>query len=98
MSRGSRMWQSASTIRFGSIAPDSRLTATSGEASPARVAGSRRGRRVPTLLDGLRVLDLAGEPAAITGRVLADLGAEVVLVEPPGGHPLRLEPHRWSAW
>ncbi|HEY8216109.1 MAG TPA: CoA transferase [Acidimicrobiia bacterium] len=50
------------------------------------------------LLDGLRVVDLAGEPAAIAGRVLADLGAEVVLVEPPGGHPLRLQPHRWAAW
>ena len=50
------------------------------------------------LLDGLRGLDLAGEPAAITGRVLADLGADVVLVEPPGGHPLRQQPHRWSAW
>ena len=50
------------------------------------------------LLDGLRVVDLAGEPAAIAGRVLADLGAEVVLVEPPGGHPLRREPHRFAAW
>ena len=43
-------------------------------------------------------MDLAGEPAAIAGRVLADLGAEVVLVEPPTGHPLRLQPHRWAAW
>jgi len=53
---------------------------------------------VEPLLDGLRVVDLAGEPAAITGRVLADLGADVVLVEPPGGHPLRAQPHRWTAW
>ena len=51
-----------------------------------------------SLLDGLRVVDLAGEPAAIAGRVLADLGAEVVVVEPPGGHPLRQQPHRWAAW
>ncbi len=50
------------------------------------------------LLDGLRVLDLAGEPAAMAGRVLADLGADVVLVEPPDGHPLRAAPHRWAAW
>jgi crotonobetainyl-CoA:carnitine CoA-transferase CaiB-like acyl-CoA transferase len=41
------------------------------------------------LLQGIRVLDLAGEPAAMTGRILADLGAEVVKVEPPGGDPLR---------
>jgi crotonobetainyl-CoA:carnitine CoA-transferase CaiB-like acyl-CoA transferase len=53
---------------------------------------------VQPLLDGLRVVDLAGEPAAMAGRVLADLGADVVLVEPPGGHPLRAQPHRWTAW
>ncbi|MCE2389919.1 MAG: CoA transferase [Proteobacteria bacterium] len=41
------------------------------------------------LLQGVRVVDLAGEPAALTGRLLADLGAEVVKVEPPGGDPLR---------
>jgi crotonobetainyl-CoA:carnitine CoA-transferase CaiB-like acyl-CoA transferase len=53
---------------------------------------------VQALLAGIRVVDLAGEPAAIAGRVLADLGAEVVLVEPPGGHPLRADTHRWAAW
>jgi len=41
------------------------------------------------LLDGLRVVDLAGEPAAMAGRILSDLGADVVKVEPPGGDPLR---------
>ena len=50
------------------------------------------------LLDGVRVLDLAGEPGAIAGRVLGDLGAEVVIAEGPDGHPLRLLPHRWRAW
>ena len=35
------------------------------------------------LLAGTRVVDLAGEPAAMAGRLLADLGAEVVLPEPP---------------
>ncbi len=44
------------------------------------------------LLDGIRVVDLAGEPAAATGRILADLGATVVKVEPPGGDPLRSIP------
>src|SRR5688500_16231612 len=44
------------------------------------------GRR---LLDGVRVLDFAGEPAAMAGRILADLGADVVKVEPPDGDPLR---------
>jgi crotonobetainyl-CoA:carnitine CoA-transferase CaiB-like acyl-CoA transferase len=41
------------------------------------------------LLQGIRVVDLAAEPGQITGRLLADLGAEVVKVEPPGGDPLR---------
>jgi crotonobetainyl-CoA:carnitine CoA-transferase CaiB-like acyl-CoA transferase len=50
------------------------------------------------LLEGIRVVDLAGEPGAIAGRVLGDLGADVVLVEPPGGHPLRAQPNRWLAW
>jgi crotonobetainyl-CoA:carnitine CoA-transferase CaiB-like acyl-CoA transferase len=44
------------------------------------------------------VVDLAGEPAAMAGRLLADLGAEVVLPETPAGHPLRALPHRWAAW
>jgi len=43
-------------------------------------------------LAGLRVVDVAGEPAAMTGRILADLGADVVKVEPPGGDPLRAVP------
>jgi crotonobetainyl-CoA:carnitine CoA-transferase CaiB-like acyl-CoA transferase len=45
-----------------------------------------------TLLDGVRVVDLAGEPAAMTGRILADLGAEVTRVEPPEGDRLRRTP------
>jgi crotonobetainyl-CoA:carnitine CoA-transferase CaiB-like acyl-CoA transferase len=50
------------------------------------------------LLAGTRVVDLAGEPAAMAGRILADLGADVILVEPPDGHPLRALPHRFLAW
>jgi len=56
------------------------------------------GRTSGAQLDGVRVVDLAGEPGAIAGRVLADLGADVALVEPPAGHPLRDLPHRWQAW
>jgi len=51
------------------------------------------------LLRDTLVVDLAGEPAALAGRVLADLGASVTRVEPPGGDPLRTEvPHRARAW
>ncbi len=44
------------------------------------------------LLDGVRVIDVSGEAAAYTGRMFADLGADVVLVEPPAGSPARQVP------
>jgi crotonobetainyl-CoA:carnitine CoA-transferase CaiB-like acyl-CoA transferase len=50
------------------------------------------------LLDGVLVVDLAGDPAAMAGRMLADLGAEVVVPEGPAGHPLRTRADRWDAW
>ena len=37
------------------------------------------------LLDGIRILDLTNRRGEIAGRLLADLGAEVWKVEPPGG-------------
>jgi crotonobetainyl-CoA:carnitine CoA-transferase CaiB-like acyl-CoA transferase len=37
-----------------------------------------------SLLDGLRVLDLAGEPAQMAARILGDLGAEITRVASPG--------------
>jgi len=40
-------------------------------------------------LDGVRVIEFADETAAYCGRLLADLGAEVIKVEPPGGGRLR---------
>ena len=43
----------------------------------------------PRPLDGTRVLDLADGSGAFAGRLLADLGADVVCVEPPGGGRLR---------
>ena len=45
-----------------------------------------------TLLGGVRVLDLATSRAEMTGRVLADMGAEVIKVEPPWGTPSRKLP------
>ncbi|MEO5841363.1 MAG: CoA transferase [Acidimicrobiales bacterium] len=43
-------------------------------------------------LDGLRVIDMTGEWGALCGRLLGDFGADVVLVEPPGGSPARALP------
>jgi benzylsuccinate CoA-transferase BbsE subunit len=40
-------------------------------------------------LAGIRVLDLTANHAAYAGRLLADLGADVVRVEPRGGSPVR---------
>ncbi len=43
-------------------------------------------------LGGIRVIDMAGPRGEMAGRVLADLGAEVICVEPPAGSPSRLRP------
>jgi crotonobetainyl-CoA:carnitine CoA-transferase CaiB-like acyl-CoA transferase len=40
----------------------------------------------------LRVVDLTDLRGALTGRLLADLGADVLKVEPPGGDPDRRRP------
>jgi len=57
-------------------------------------------------LDGIRVLDLSTRLAEATGKTLADLGAEVIKVEPPGGCDARTTPPFaqdgrslfWEAW
>ncbi len=57
-------------------------------------------------LDGIRVLDLSTRMAEATGKTLADLGAEVVKVEPPVGCDARATPPFaadgrslfWEAW
>lgn len=47
-------------------------------------------------LAGLRVLDLCDQQGALAGKLLAGLGADVVLVEPPDGSPLRTIPPFWD--
>ena len=42
-------------------------------------------------LSGLRVLDLTARMGGYCGLLLANLGAEVFLIEPPGGDPMRRE-------
>ena len=41
------------------------------------------------LLAGCRVLDLADEKGILCGKILGDLGADVIKLEPPGGDPAR---------
>src|SRR5487761_558222 len=43
----------------------------------------------PGALTGLRVLDLAGPMGVYCGKLLADLGADVIRVEPPQGDASR---------
>ena len=48
--------------------------------------------RRPGPLGGLTVLDLGGMRTAYAARLMADMGADVVLVEPPDGDPARRMP------
>ena len=45
-----------------------------------------------TALGHLRVIELGDIPASYATRWLADLGADVIKIEPPGGDPNRLLP------
>ena len=40
-------------------------------------------------LAGVRVIELAHERTSFAGKLLADMGADVIVVEPPGGHATR---------
>lgn len=44
------------------------------------------------ILSGIRIVDCADRTGAFAGKLLAGLGAEVILVEPPGGHAMRSIP------
>src|SRR4051812_30724368 len=58
--------------------------------SPVPDAGLGGGDRMPGALDGVRVLDLSWGIAGPLGvLMLAEQGADVVKVEPPGGDPFR---------
>jgi crotonobetainyl-CoA:carnitine CoA-transferase CaiB-like acyl-CoA transferase len=48
------------------------------------------------VLHGLRVLELTDSFGALCGQILADLGAEVTLVEPPGGVAARRRGPFWK--
>ena len=43
----------------------------------------------PGALADLRVVELANERVAFAGKLFADMGADVILVEPPGGDAMR---------
>ncbi len=59
--------------------------------APSSEAHRPRTGSAPPLL-GIRVVDLTDQRGDLCGRILADLGAEVIKVEPPGGTPARRHP------
>jgi crotonobetainyl-CoA:carnitine CoA-transferase CaiB-like acyl-CoA transferase len=52
------------------------------------------------ILDGMRVVDLSwGLSGPVATQILAEAGADVIKVEPPGGDPLRiLAPQAFATW
>jgi benzylsuccinate CoA-transferase BbsE subunit len=51
---------------------------------------AKSGGTMPALLTGLKVVELASDRAAYAGKLMGDLGADVIVVEAPGGHASRL--------
>ena len=43
-------------------------------------------------LEGMRVVEIANERCAFAGKLMGDMGADVILVEAPGGAPSRNHP------
>lgn len=63
-------------------------TRVNSRAAWSRMTNSRK----PSGLAGLRVLDLTAEMGSLATRILAGLGADVIRIEPPGGHMERSYP------
>jgi len=53
------------------------------------VTDSNNGSAIPSVLGQFRALDLTNEKGHLCGKILGDLGVDVVKIEPPGGDPAR---------
>ena len=53
------------------------------------MTAEQRAEAKDVLLSGIRVIEVGDELTAYAGRLLAGMGADVVVVEPPGGSPTR---------
>ena len=60
---------------------------SSAPATLAKIALVKRPSQPPP--SGIRVLDLTDERGHLAGKILGELGADVIKIEPPGGDPLR---------
>ena len=56
---------------------------------PPRTIAASSDEHLPGPLSGLRVLELADEKGQFCGKLMADLGAEVIKIEPTGGERSR---------
>src|SRR5690606_41426243 len=73
----------------GGIAPVAGDAWRAHPRSPERMAGVLMSEQARAL-GGVRVIDISLTPAAAwASRLLADAGADVILVEPPAGNPIR---------
>ncbi|HEY49725.1 MAG TPA: CoA transferase [Dehalococcoidia bacterium] len=53
--------------------------------TPKKATPARKEKALPPMLDQYRVLDLTDDRGALCGKVLAEMGADVIKVEKPGG-------------
>src|ERR1700722_576036 len=84
------IYDSSSSIE-GVLGPPVRRFASSDVAGEARCSVLESALQGP--LSGLRIVNLSSTlVGAFAGQVLSDFGAEHILVEPPGGHPMRSQP------
>ena len=56
---------------------------------PERLKLPESSSELPQPLTGIRVLDLSGDLGVYCGKLMADVGADVIKVEPPGGDDMR---------
>src|ERR1700745_1547606 len=70
---------------------DAAIKAGIGERGEVWSAPDAAASGAPAALTGVRVLDLSGLAGQYCGKQFADLGADVILIEPVGGSPVRRE-------
>ena len=76
------MMEDASPVHWSGM-----VNGAASSSAPTQVEASDAGAAGP--FDGLRILELANEKGQWSGKLMADLGADVIKIEPPGGSSTR---------